>query len=798
MIYKNKFLFVLMCLLFFISMSCVCAGDNVNVTAVDNSVDVPVCNAASFDDLENDVRNLNPGDIYNVTQDYVFECSGFDFGHEGIVIDADNVTINGNGHVIDGNFKSALFKVTGDNVTIFNLTFVNSLYHGHNFVVKSAKDVGPSEFFVKYVDDVSPVCWLGDNGLLSDCVFSSNAATNGGAVTWMGNNGVINNTLFINNVARGVGGAIYIGGINNTIENTTFTNSTSLLSGEAIYIDRKNYNITISGVLFNQNVYLIDGSYNDIDVEYLKYEYYSYVGDKRVNLFSSLYRSVVCPGASYLDNETYCIARNHVFDENSPKIKSLFTLSILREFDVDDIVYEKNYLFYNAATINDIYSYLMDIDFSNSFDIIKNVHVNGLKDYENLCKADVNGLVYDTKSVKNIIFPDIAKDSIGHCNVCLNISFAQDIVLNSNTALNVGKYFNEINIVGNGARIMASTEIDDEYTWIENSCQYYTISNLTIDGFNHGIFNYGNCILSNVKFENNHIVFTFDKKDWGAAILNVGTCICYNCTFSNNVANCGGAIYNQGLLTVENCSFYSNYVEGSFLNSIGITTGGIGVDICNLEGVGNVYAAQKIDYDEVKDLDALQTTSMVVTTAALSFVVGVGVGYLTGSIKAGAVAGAAVGACIGAVGSLLVCYNTMDVTFNDLQFSLLLIGGSMVAGAIGGAFGGYIAEVGNYVPEIPAVEERPEYDRIDLYRLDSDEMKVYYTFDTEHVKSQKFTQAETQAVIDSLTKKSEFANFDLSKVKYLKITVRVPGALGGSIVYTDGSSTLLFIGNIPK
>uniref|UniRef100_UPI00388D7F03 hypothetical protein n=1 Tax=Methanobrevibacter sp. TaxID=66852 RepID=UPI00388D7F03 len=271
-----------------------------------------------------------------------------------------------------------------------------------------------------------------------------------------------------------------------------------------------------------------------------------------------------------------------------------------------------------------------------------------------------------------------------------------------------------------------------------------------------------------------------------------------NCTFSNNVANCGGAIYNQGLLTVENCSFYSNYVEGSFLNSIGITTGGIGVDICNLEGVGNVYAAQKIDYDEVKDLDALQTTSMVVTTAALSFVVGVGVGYLTGSIKAGAVAGAAVGACIGAVGSLLVCYNTMDVTFNDLQFSLLLIGGSMVAGAIGGAFGGYIAEVGNYVPEIPAVEERPEYDRIDLYRLDSDEMKVYYTFDSEHVKSQKFTQAETQAVIDSLTKKSEFANFDLSKVKYLKITVRVPGALGGSIVYTDGSSTLLFIGNIPK
>uniref|UniRef100_UPI00388FDE76 hypothetical protein n=1 Tax=Methanobrevibacter sp. TaxID=66852 RepID=UPI00388FDE76 len=184
-----------------------------------------------------------------------------------------------------------------------------------------------------------------------------------------------------------------------------------------------------------------------------------------------------------------------------------------------------------------------------------------------------------------------------------------------------------------------------------------------------------------------------------------------NCTFSNNVANCGGAIYNQGLLTVENCSFYSNYVEGSFLNSIGITTGGVGVDICNLEGVGNVYAAQKIDYDEVKDLDAMQTTAMVVTTAAVSFVVGAGAGYLTGSIKAGAVAGAAVGACIGAIGSLLVCYNTMDVTFNDLQFSLLLIGGSMVAGAIGGAFGGYFAQ-GQIQAPVQIPEEPIHHGRI--------------------------------------------------------------------------------------
>uniref|UniRef100_UPI00389042A9 hypothetical protein n=1 Tax=Methanobrevibacter sp. TaxID=66852 RepID=UPI00389042A9 len=91
----------------FISISCASASDNTNITANSGS-DIPINDISTpgnFDDLQNDIANLNPGDIYNINQDYIFDpCSNPDYigpkiiTHEGILIATDNVTINGNGH----------------------------------------------------------------------------------------------------------------------------------------------------------------------------------------------------------------------------------------------------------------------------------------------------------------------------------------------------------------------------------------------------------------------------------------------------------------------------------------------------------------------------------------------------------------------------------------------------------------------------------------------------------------------------------------------------------------------------
>ena len=45
------------------------------------------------------------------------------------------------------------------------------------------------------MDNKSPVYWVGNNGIMSDCIFLKNGGVNGGAVTWMGNNGCINRVI---------------------------------------------------------------------------------------------------------------------------------------------------------------------------------------------------------------------------------------------------------------------------------------------------------------------------------------------------------------------------------------------------------------------------------------------------------------------------------------------------------------------------------------------------------------------------------------------------------------------------
>lgn len=47
-------------------------------------------------------------------------------------------------------------------------------------------------------------------------------------------------------------------------------------------------------------------------------------------------------------------------------------------------------------------------------------------------------------------------------------------------------------------------------------------------------------------------------RDWGAAILNAGYCVCNNCSFINNYASKGGAVFSQGEIHFNNCTFSDN------------------------------------------------------------------------------------------------------------------------------------------------------------------------------------------------------------------------------------------------
>ena len=61
-------LLILICVLFFISISCVSAADN--TLSMENNTNDHI--NAGFDVLQNDINNLNPGDVYNIDKDYTF------------------------------------------------------------------------------------------------------------------------------------------------------------------------------------------------------------------------------------------------------------------------------------------------------------------------------------------------------------------------------------------------------------------------------------------------------------------------------------------------------------------------------------------------------------------------------------------------------------------------------------------------------------------------------------------------------------------------------------------------------
>ena len=56
---------------------------------------------------------------------------------EGIRLDVDDVTINGDGHTIDARGKARMFECTGRNVTLFNLNLKNGYSNGSKAIIRN-------------------------------------------------------------------------------------------------------------------------------------------------------------------------------------------------------------------------------------------------------------------------------------------------------------------------------------------------------------------------------------------------------------------------------------------------------------------------------------------------------------------------------------------------------------------------------------------------------------------------------------------------------------------------------------
>ena len=163
----------------------------------------------SFTSLQEKISNASKGSTVNLEYDYEYD-SGFTV--DGIKIEKDEITINGNGHTIDALNKARVFNITGGCITISNLNIINGF---------SEEDGGAIFFSIE------------DAHYLNNVTFINNYAKQGGAIYFKGQL-TVEGCAFDKNTAIEYGGSIRsVGDIN--ISNSNFTNGKSKYSA-AIHV----------------------------------------------------------------------------------------------------------------------------------------------------------------------------------------------------------------------------------------------------------------------------------------------------------------------------------------------------------------------------------------------------------------------------------------------------------------------------------------------------------------------------------------------------------------------------------
>ena len=688
----------------------------------DNKQIFPVIPAGSYNELREIIRNLKDGDVCTLTNDYYFDYDCYYYP-----IKANNVIINGNGHKIYGTdaLVNSLIWVTGNNVTVTNLIF-------------DFKNLREDLYGASFVN------WKGNNGVLENCSFVGNRAQYGGAVIWQGNEGIIKNCAFINNTAYISAGAIFISGENNRISNCLILNSNSELSGESIFIDYKRKNLTMENVYFNlKGIPLFDAgkiycniNFNVEDV--LDRNYYSRIGNEKILINELIYLSLLNGGTINLNDHISYYSR--YFNESGD-----FILTVTKIYNQHGISYVQEYHFKDIInyTFSDIFTKLRSGDFETKIILTKTAYILDEFDYYIMLNEFYNMKSFSSISGDLNRDKDFIKTIVTPFTYVFNVVFNKTLTIDcDDTWVMKDSPYDMLVINGAGSTIRASFKDREKDKWVVLSeGKTFYAYNITLEGFNTVIENMGGeCMLDQVCFRNNRMDYLIDR-DWGAAILNVGVCICNKCSFENNYAKNGGAIFNQGYLVLDNCTFAGNRAYGE------------GNDVCNANG-GTVL----FDGADIKESTAYVTcvesisggwqVLIEISAFVVSFVAGFVAGFVTANPVIGAAVGVLVGAGLGIGASATLIAYSYNAKMNRLALTVVMTVSCMIVGAVGGITGGAVSPYGAAQFEVDAgviAEENPEIIEFIYMPEDGGLGFIGPVIDTES----EFTASEfTESVID--------------------------------------------------
>lgn len=371
----------------------------------------------NFTDLQDDIdRSTNTLDI---KQDYKFDSTGDADLKNGILINKSNYVINGNGHTIDASNQARIFSVTGNNVTINNLVFINGISNGAainsdgmGITIKDsyfANNTGKSggaifssgsasienclfeDNYAKYGAAIlgyetelevynsnftssSPINKAmiyseSSTTLLDGCVFS-NFNSNYSSALFGDKLTIVRNSKFINLYANETAGAIGLKGVNYAIlTNNSFINTSSKKNGGALFIDTLgayspgNYSVSIDECEFINCKSDFGGALLQL------------YGKLLINNTNFIHNSASFDGAAVYTSMVDSVILKTLFENNTLGDVNMSNGGAIYA-DASDLTIYNNHFINN--TKNAIYTYDTDLNLTKSVFIRNGVAVHGV------------------------------------------------------------------------------------------------------------------------------------------------------------------------------------------------------------------------------------------------------------------------------------------------------------------------------------------------------------------------------------------------------------------------------------
>ena len=221
-------------------------GTNINGQADANTLtdNEKKIKSKTFSELRYEIESAKKGSTLVLLKDCSCE-KGFSF--DGIGIEK-QLTIDGNGHTINGKNTARAFFIDANNVVLKNINFINGNSKGHgggtllirasntvieNCTFKNSKDVYGGAIYINKKTNANGKALTGTK--INKCKFESNIAEKGGgAIYALSKGNTITNSKFTNNKANSMGGAVQISNNNNKIINNAFTRNSAKTEAGAL------------------------------------------------------------------------------------------------------------------------------------------------------------------------------------------------------------------------------------------------------------------------------------------------------------------------------------------------------------------------------------------------------------------------------------------------------------------------------------------------------------------------------------------------------------------------------------